>query len=130
VYTRYADDLAFSGGEDFSRCVERFSVQATAIALEEGFSVNHRKTRIMRRGGRQSLAGIIVNNHLSLPRGDLEILEATLTNCARLGPESQNRQGLPDFRAHLEGRIGYVEMINRPKSQRLRTLFEAIDFSR
>ena len=128
AYTRYADDLAFSGDEEFARVVERFSAHAAAIALEEGFSVNHRKTRIMRRGVRQSLAGIVVNDKLSLRRRDLEKLEAILINCARFGPESQNRKGVPDFRAHLEGRIGYVEMINRAKGQRLRTLFDAIRF--
>jgi hypothetical protein len=130
VYTRYADDLAFSGGEEFSKSVERFSAHAAAIAGEEGFSVNHRKTRIMRRGVRQSLAGIVVNDLMNIRRGDLEMLEATLTNCVRFGPESQNRQGHPDFRAHLEGRIGFVEMINRTKGQRLRGIFNAIQFIR
>jgi RNA-directed DNA polymerase len=128
AYTRYADDLAFSGGEEFSRRVERFSAHAAAVALEEGFSVNHHKTRIMRRGVRQSLAGIVVNQKMNLRRGDLQILEAMLTNCVRFGPDSQNRQRVPDFRAHLEGRIGFVEMINRAKGRQLRTIFEAITF--
>ena len=125
-YTRYADDLAFSGDDTFKRAVERFSAHAAAIALEEGFSVNHRKTRIMRQGVRQHLAGIVVNQHESLPRGDLKLLEATLTNCVRFGPESQNRATLPHFRAHLEGRIGFVEMVSSLKGRRLRRLFEAI----
>jgi RNA-directed DNA polymerase len=127
AYTRYADDLAFSGGEEFSRRVERFPAHAAAVGLEEGFSVNHHKMRIMRRGVRQSLAGIVVNQQIN-PRSDLQILEAMLTNCVRFGPESQNRQGVADFRAHLEGRIGFVEMINRAKGRQLRTIFEAIAF--
>ena len=57
TYTRYADDLAFSGGREFERRVERFSAHAAAVLLEEGFSVHHRKTRIMRQGVRQHLAG-------------------------------------------------------------------------
>ena len=126
VYTRYADDLAFSGGADFDRAVERFSAHAAAIALEEGFGVNHHKTRIMRRGTRQSLAGIVVNEGLSLRRRDLERLEAILTNCARRGPASQNRENRPDFRAHLEGCIGYVEMINAEKARRLKAIFQSI----
>jgi RNA-directed DNA polymerase len=125
-YTRYADDLAFSGHDTFRRAVERFSAHAAAIALEEGFSVNFRKTRIMRQGVRQHLAGIVVNQHASLPRSDLKLLEATLTNCVRFGPESQNRAALSDFRAHLEGRIGFVEMVSSLKGRRLRRLFEAI----
>jgi RNA-directed DNA polymerase len=130
VYTRYADDLAFSGGEAFHRVVGRFSTHAAAIALEEGFSVNHRKTRIMRQGVRQHLAGVVVNQKTSLRRRDLELMEAILTNCVRFGAESQNRARLPDFRAHLEGRVGFVEMINRVKGQRLRAVFEAIKWER
>jgi hypothetical protein len=126
IYTRYADDLAFSGDAGFQRTVERFSAHAAAIALEEGFAVNHHKTRIMRRGVRQSLAGIVVNERLNLRRRDLERLEAILTNCARRGPASQNRENHPDFRAHLEGRIGYVEMINPEKARRLKTIFHSI----
>jgi hypothetical protein len=129
AYTRYADDLAFSGGEEFSRVVERFSAHAAAVALEEGFSVNHRKTRIMRRGVRQSLVGTVVNEKVNLRRGDLELLEAILTNCVRFGAESQNRLGLPDFRAYLEGRVGFVEMINREKGARLRRILREIDFT-
>lgn len=128
VYTRYADDLAFSGGEEFSRVAGRFSTLAAAIALEEGFTVNHRKTRIMRQGVRQHLAGIVVNRQLNLRRRDLELLEAILVNSVRSGPESQNRAKHPNFRAHLEGRIGFVEMINRVKGNHLRALFEAIEW--
>jgi len=67
-----------------------------------------------------------VNRKVNLRRRDLELLEAILTNCVRVGPESQNRDRLPDFRAHLQGRIGFVEMVNRTQGQRLRGLFEAI----
>lgn len=129
VYTRYADDVAFSGDEEFERRVERFAAHAAAIALEEGFAVNHHKTRIMRRGVRQQLAGVVVNEKLNLRRRDLELLEAILTNCVRLGPESQNRAGLRDFRAHLEGRVGYVEMIASDKGKLLRSLFQGIQWT-
>ena len=128
VYTRYADDLGFSGGEEFRRVVERFSAHAAALALQEGFSVNHHKTRIMRQGVRQQLAGIVVNQKVNLRRRDLELLEATLTNCVRFGPARQNRENLPDFRAHLEGRVGFVEMVNRVQGQRLRTLLESVQW--
>ena len=50
TYTRYADDLAFSGDGAFARSADRFLAGAGAIAIEEGFAVQHRKTRVMRRG--------------------------------------------------------------------------------
>jgi hypothetical protein len=128
VYTRYADDLAFSGAGPFERCVERFADHAGAILLEEGFRVHHRKTRIMHRGVRQYLAGLIVNQHLNVPRADVDRLKATLTNCVRYGPERQNREGHPEFRMHLSGRVGFVEMVNPARGARLRKIFEQIQW--
>lgn len=130
AYTRYADDLAFSGGHEFRRVVERFSAHAGAIALEEGFSINHHKTRIMRPSLRQHLAGLVVNQKVGIPRREWELLEAILTNCVHLGPGSQNRQNLPDFRAHLQGRLGFATMVDRVKGGRLAALFALIDWSR
>jgi hypothetical protein len=125
-YTRYADDLAFSGGEAFEKCAERFATHAAAILHEEGFSVHHRKTRIMRQGVRQHLAGLVVNGRMNVMRSDFDRLKAILTNCVRLGPESQNRDSLPYFRAHLEGRVGFVETINLAKGHRLRRIFDRV----
>jgi hypothetical protein len=38
-------------------------------------------------------------------------VRAILHNCARLGPESQNRDGRPDFRAYLEGAVAWVRQV-------------------
>ncbi|HVK55764.1 MAG TPA: reverse transcriptase family protein, partial [Burkholderiales bacterium] len=108
AYTRYADDLAFSGDEEMRRRVERLSAQVGAIALEEGFEANYRKTRIMHCSDRQRLTGIVVNERMNISRREYDELKAILHNCARFGPESQNRMGRRDFRGYLEGRVGYV----------------------
>jgi hypothetical protein len=118
--------LAFSGGEAFDRGVERFSNHVAAVLLEEGFSVNHRKTRIMRQGVRQCLAGLVANERINVMRTDFDQLKATLHNCVRLGAQTQNRTAHPRFRAHLDGRIGWVESVNPEKGQRLRALFNQI----
>jgi hypothetical protein len=126
VYTRYADDLAFSGGPEFERGAERFASRVAAILMEEGFSVHHRKTRIMRQGVRQYLAGIVVNEHVNVIRRDFDALKAILTNCARHGWESQNRNGRADFKAHLAGRVSFVEMVNAKRGARLRQLLDQV----
>ncbi|MCB1019757.1 MAG: RNA-directed DNA polymerase [Acidobacteria bacterium] len=125
-YTRYADDLAFSGGDDFARHARRFSLHVAAIATEEGFAVEHRKTRLAPESGRQRLAGVVVNHRPSLPRAEIETLEAILTNCARDSPETQNRDGHPRFREHLAGRIAYLAMLNPSKAAKLRAIFDRI----
>jgi len=126
--TRYADDLAFSGGKDFVRIANRFSLHVAAILYEEGHEAHHRKTRIMRQGVRQYLAGTVVNERLNIPRPDYDRLNVILTNCLRHGPASQNREGHPAFRSHLEGRISFVHMVSPAKAVRLRALYDEIDW--
>jgi RNA-directed DNA polymerase len=127
-YTRYADDLVFSGDENFEKRVERFSAHTAAILLEEGFAVHHRKTRIMRQGVRQYLAGLVTNQRVNVVRADFDRLKATLHNCVRHGPHSENREAHPCFQSHLEGRVGFVEAINPEKGRRLRLIFEQIQW--
>lgn len=128
VYTRYADDLAFSGDAEFARAANRFRFHACATVMEEGFRVHHRKTRIMKRGVCQRLAGIVVNQHLSIPRHDLDRLKATLTNCIRFGADTQNRSDHADFRGHINGRITFVESVNSNQGRKLRELFDQIEW--
>jgi hypothetical protein len=125
-YTRYADDLAFSGGGEFARGAERFALRMAAIALEEGFAVNHHKTRIMRQGVRQHLAGLVVNEKVNVDRRHVDELKAILHNCVRFGPESQARDVRGSFREHLLGRIGFVEMVRPERGAQLRRIFDEI----
>jgi RNA-directed DNA polymerase len=90
--------------------------------------VHHRKTRVMREGVRQHLAGVVVNRHVNMMRPDFDRLKAILTNCIRFGPESQNRDSHESFRSHTEGRVGFAEMINPEKAKRLRALLERIEW--
>ncbi|HXP11592.1 MAG TPA: reverse transcriptase family protein [Acidobacteriaceae bacterium] len=126
TYTRYADDLAFSGGEGFASCVERFSTLVAVILNEEGFNVQHRKTRIMRPSTRQHLAGLVTNERLNVRRVHFDVLKAILTNCVRQSPETQNLESHPHFREHLQGRIAFIESVNPEKGKRLRAIFDKI----
>jgi hypothetical protein len=126
AYTRYADDLVFSGDARLERCLRRFHVHVCRIALEEGFEVNTRKSHFMRQGVRQQVAGVVLNVRPNVRRDEYDRLKAILTNCARHGPRDQNREGRADFRSYLAGRIAYVAMINPSRGRRLRDLFERI----
>ncbi len=125
-YTRYADDLAFSGGTELERAARRFQVAVCRVALEEGFEVNTRKTRFMRRAARQQLAGVVVNERPNLARAEYDRLKAILHNCLRHGPASQNRAGHADFRAHLAGRIAHAAWLNPARGRRLQELFAQV----
>lgn len=127
-YTRYADDLAFSGGPELSRDATAFVHLVGAIVLDEGFEVNYRKTRVMRSGRRQQVGGLVVNRRPNVKRRDYDALRALLHNAARFGPESQNRHRHPEFRAHLAGRIAWVAASNPRRGEKLARLLAAIEW--
>ena len=125
-YTRYADDLAFSGDADFFRTLGRFAKTVETIVRDEGFALNAAKTKIMPRDTRQRVTGIVVNAHCNVGRTEFDTLKAILHNCAHGGPAGQNRDGVPDFRRHLDGRVSWVEQVNPARGTKLRLLFERI----
>ncbi len=125
-YSRYADDIAFSGGRDLLRLAPFLQGLIGAIALEEGFEINHRKTRLRSQAQSQRLAGMVVNSKPNLPRNEYDRLRAILHNCIHRGPDSQNRLGHADFKSHLAGRIAYVNWLNPAKGERLYGLWQRI----
>ena len=127
-YTRYADDLLFSGGPGFARQAHRLGTLIAAIIAGEGFRPNHRKTRVMRQGQKQHAAGLVLNEKPNIDRRDFDRLKAILTNCARHGPASQNRAGHPDFAAHLQGKLAWVRFIHPEKGAKLQAIFDRIDW--
>ena len=129
-YSRYADDLTFSGPDRLRRRRARFEELATGIIREEGFAVNRGKSVLRCAGGRQSVCGIVVNVRPNVVRGEYDRLRATLHNAARLGPASQNRSGVPDFEAHLRGRISWIASVNPDRGRKLQRQLAQIDWSR
>ena len=124
TYSRYADDLAFSG--DLGRIAPRLLGLIAVIVRDEGFTLNQRKTRVMHASGRQELTGLGVNAHPNLRRAEVDRLKAILHACATHGPEGQDRDGHPDFRAHLAGRVAWVRHVNPARGARFQALFDAI----
>lgn len=112
-YTRYADDLAFSG----ERIGEGFRDLVNVIILEEGFLINPRKTRVMKASQRQRLAGVVVNEHPNVSRADFDLLKAMMHR----GPAVEERE-------RLRGKIAAVQMVNAMRGAKLLSIFDAIDW--
>ena len=64
-----------------------------------------------------------------MSRRDYDVLKAMLHNAATKGPATANRGSVTDLRAHLVGRISWVEQLNPRRGAKLRTVFERIDWS-
>lgn len=125
-YSRYADDLFFSGGTQLLRGSNRFRQSVCDIVQEEGFRINPIKTAVMTRADRQRVLGLVVNDRTNVARSEFDQLRAILWNCERFGPGSQSREVEVDFRAHLLGRVGWVAESNPARGATLRWQFDRI----
>jgi RNA-directed DNA polymerase len=127
-YTRYADDLTFSGGPSLRASRGRFVSLVGDIVVDEGFRLNDRKTVVLGAAGRQQVLGAVINDHPTLPRRERDNLRALLHNCIVDGWRSQVR-GQPDFAAYLLGRISWAGSLDPVFGARLRAAFDTIDWS-
>lgn len=127
-YSRYADDLAFSGDFEFKRGLSRFVPLARTILREEGFRVKAAKTRFMRSGKRQFLTGLNVNHRPSLGRAEYDVLKAILTNAERAGSlESQNRDKREHFADHVRGRVAWYRRFHPGRGDKLLARLNALE---
>jgi RNA-directed DNA polymerase len=129
-YSRYADDLVLSGPAGLRGRAQALETRVAVIAREEGFRLNHRKTRVGTQAGAQRVCGVVVNQHPNLPRREFDHLKALLHRCALQGPSAHGGDALPDFRAHVLGRVAWATQVNPAKARRLHRLLERIDWER
>ena len=127
-FTRYADDLAFSGGRGWGTGTSRLLDAVEDIVRDEGFRLNARKTAVMPRAGRQTLGGLVVNDQPRVARDQVDLLRAILHNCRRFGPSTQNRDEIPAFEDHLRGRIAWVAQHDPGRGARLLAEHDGIDW--
>jgi len=73
-YSRYADDLTFSGDEKILKVIPRIY----KIIGAEGFLVAIEKTRVTRKGNRQEVTGLTVNKKISIQRKRRKNLRAII----------------------------------------------------
>ena len=112
-YTRYCDDMTFSGDFEPAEVVRfvRLELKKT------GFLLNEQKTRIQRPGQQQTVTGIVVNEKLSIPADYRRKLRQELYYCRKFGIlEHMQKIGLeiPEdtYRMQLLGKVNYVLQVH------------------
>jgi len=113
AYTRYADDLSFSGNDTTK--IAKLLKLVPAIVAAEGLSVNAQKTRIMRAGQRQSITGVVVNKTMGLSRQERRKLRAALHR-HRTQADAADAVAAAGERLRLNGRLAYLFMLNKAQA--------------
>jgi len=109
-YTRYADDLTFSG---FQKPKEVL-LEASRLIKEEGFGISGEKSRIRGKDQRQMVTGIVVNDKLSLSKEKRNMVRA-------MRHRLQTGQ-VPDHEMnHVLGWINFADYVERSNHMMPRT---------
>jgi retron-type reverse transcriptase len=105
-YTRYADDLSFSGGD---AAVQMLGIARRTLG-QIGLELDPRKTNIFRRGRRQVVTGLVVNDQVAVPRRIRRRLRAAVHQVeqGKAAHWHGQQQGLDA----LQGRLAFVRMVH------------------
>ena len=108
VYTRYADDMTFSG----SRNPPDLEKEVDKVISPLGYVLAPKKTKIMDRSSRQCVTGLVVNEKIALTRELKKKLRAIRHDAGKRGVDAAVAQsGLVNSGSELWGYLAFQEMV-------------------
>lgn len=131
IYTRYADDITFSGWQPLSTFFNgacpssgHFSPDTLVQSLQDifktnGFSINPDKAHYADRHSRRTVTGLKVNEFVNVDRRFIRNIRSVLNNIEKHGLEKAQATfsekfsgtGKTDLGAHLNGKISWLGFI-------------------
>lgn len=146
VYTRYADDITISGKIDVNR--QELVRELEGIIFRNGFKVNRKKTKFRRKGCRQMVTGLSINNGVHVPKSYRKDIQKELHCCLKFGSSAHieyrnefRRKQMIDagvkevdiidlgfYRQWLLGRIMYVRSIEPETGNKFLTIYNQISW--
>lgn len=124
-YTRYADDMTFSGEYIV---VEKLIKYIRMLVGSRHFKLNDNKTKVMRRGSRQVVTGVVVNKVLQVSKQYRDKVRQEIYYCKKYGFAGHMQKiQLPSWITsvevyihHLQGKVNYILQINPKDTEFLR----------
>jgi retron-type reverse transcriptase len=104
TYTRYADDITFSSNHYVYAEGGEFRQELERIITDQGFVINEKKTRLQKKGGRQEVTGLIVNEKTNAHRSFRKNLRAAVFAAETFGCTRKEYDS-------IMGRISYLSML-------------------
>jgi retron-type reverse transcriptase len=109
AYTRYCDDMTFSGDFDPSPVIRKVRDELRRM----GLFLNDRKTVVVRKGQKHSVTGIVVNEKMSVSRDYKKHLSQEMYYCMKYGVAAhlsclRSEETEAHYLRRLLGRVNYV----------------------
>lgn len=111
AYTRYADDMTFSAKGAATDKAGQLLRAVKMFVKEEGFTIHPDKLKVMRRGDKREVTGIVVNEKLSLDRTTLRKFRALLHQVGQTGLSNKTWGKGKNIISSMEGYANFVYMV-------------------
>lgn len=112
-YTRYSDDMTFSG--DFN--VKEVISFVSKLLFEEGFKLNKSKIKVVNKGTRQQITGVVVNEKLTIRKNYKRKIRQEVYYVKRYGVDSHlNKIGIKDKTLYLRKLLGKINFVLQVES--------------
>lgn len=113
-YTRYVDDISFSANGDAVNDLNKILLYSKKIITDEGFKLNDKKLRIMRKGVSQHVTGLLVNEKPNVNKKTFKRFRALIFQIEKDGLEGKTWNGKTGeaLLASLHGFASFVNQIN------------------
>ena len=111
-YTRYCDDMTFSGDFNEAELLDFVSRELKA----QGFILNDKKTRCLKNGSKKTVTGVVVNEKINTPKSYRREIRQAIFYCKKYGVEEHLRRidssvSTSKYLAGLLGKVNYVLQI-------------------
>ena len=127
-YSRYADDITFSGDKNiYFNSRGSFMKELKHNIVSEGFLINNDKTRVQPSEFRQEVTGLVVNQGVNIPKRYMKQLRMWLYYWESYGYDRMvyyfmpkyfedkkhliKDSTLPDFKRVIRGKLNYIRMV-------------------
>lgn len=123
-YSRYADDITFSGNRNAFQKGGEFRQELESIITGQHFTINEKKTRLQKKNRRQEVTGLVVSDRVNVTREYLRGIDNLLFIWEKHGEADayakflthytakQNfHKSKPNMQAILRGKLLYLRMV-------------------
>jgi RNA-directed DNA polymerase len=124
-YSRYADDITFSSMHNVYQMESPFLKEIDRIVKDQDFHIKPSKTRLQKKGYRQEVTGLLVNDKVNVQKRYIKQLRLYLYYWEQYGYERASTYFLPKYRADkghvkkgdanmtnvIAGKLDYLKMV-------------------
>ncbi|MBL0740802.1 reverse transcriptase family protein [Chryseolinea lacunae] len=119
TYTRYADDLTFSASGDAAAGTRTLLGFVKKIIKEEKLNIHPDKFRVLRKGARKEVTGIVVNEKPAVNAKELDRFRALLFQIEKDGIAGKHWNNSTNLLASMKGYASFVAMVDAAKGKPL-----------